>query len=98
MTCPPEIAEILLGILKDGFLRIRAAGWDGDAKTCAAIADPLHNLLALLQNYSVDLLRYYWDAERPSLLSQTLHKSLFEAQWEKLSPIVESQRKPALAK
>ena len=97
MTCPSEIAEILLDILRHGLLAIRAKGWDDDANGCALIADHLHNVPTLLHNFSTDLLKFYWEVERPSFLSQSpLASSLFEKQWQKLSGFIQGQ--PALAK
>jgi hypothetical protein len=90
MNCPPEIAEILLEILRLGLLRIRLMGWGGDSGRCAVEADHLHNLPALLTNFSPDLLRYYWEAERPGFLSQSENNSLggFEELWNRLAPFV----------
>ncbi len=36
MTCPPDIARILLQIIREGILAARAASWDGDVKRCEA--------------------------------------------------------------
>jgi hypothetical protein len=35
----------------------------------AVEADHIHNLPTLIENYSPELLRYYWDAERVSFMS-----------------------------
>jgi hypothetical protein len=69
MSCPPAIATILLEILQHGILRARAAGWSGDADRCAVETDHIHNLPALIEDYSPERLRYYWDAERVSFMS-----------------------------
>src|SRR5919108_6221424 len=83
MSCPPETAEVLLQILTVGTLRIRALGWAGDARRCAVEADHLHNLPALLRDYSDDRLRYYWEVERPAFISQSAGVNLtgFEGLW-----------------
>jgi hypothetical protein len=69
MNCPPAIATILLEMLHHGILCARAAGWSGDAERCAVEADHIHNLPELIENYSPERLRYYWDAERVSFMS-----------------------------
>lgn len=66
MSCPPDIAEVIVEILQTGLLRIRAQGWSGDSAACAGEADHLHNLPHLLSNYSPELLRYYWEVEKPA--------------------------------
>ena len=48
MVCPPEIAEILLGIIEWGLIDIRVLGWDGHADRCAVEEDHIHNLPRLL--------------------------------------------------
>jgi hypothetical protein len=91
MTCPPEIAAVLLDILGDGLLTCRAAGWAGRPERCAVEADHLHNLPALLADYSPDRLRYYWDVERPTFAERCPPESLprWETHWERLRPLVE---------
>ncbi len=91
MTCPPEIAAVLLDILGHGLLSCRAAGWGGDASRCADEADHLHNVPALLANYSPELLRYYWDVERPSFAARCDADALawWEPLWDRLRPFVE---------
>jgi len=49
-------------------LRVRDAGWSGDGELCAIEADHVHNLPALLLNFSPDLLSFYWNVERESFL------------------------------
>lgn len=89
MTCPPEIAEILVNILQIGLLRIRALGWSGNSAGCASEADHLHNLPALLRDYSPDLLRYYWEVEKPAYRSRgDGEPAAFEAAWERLHQLL----------
>jgi hypothetical protein len=92
MNCPPEIAEIIFEILRNGLLRIRLTGWRGDAHRCAVEADHLHNLPRLLTQFSADSLRYYWEVERPSFLNQTTNDFLpgFEELWNRLACFVEA--------
>jgi hypothetical protein len=66
MNCPQEITEVVAEILRSGLLQIRIAGWSGDSKLAATLADHLHNLPNLLSDFSEDLLTFYWEVERPS--------------------------------
>jgi hypothetical protein len=59
----------LLEILRHGIMCARAAGWSGEAEHCAVETDHIHNLPELIENYSPERLRYYWDTERVSFLS-----------------------------
>lgn len=70
MNCPPEIAEIILGLIQTALLRIRAQGWAGNSACCGAEADHVHNLPALLSNFSAELLQFYWEVERPAALRE----------------------------
>ena len=95
MSCPAEIAEIIAEIIQTGLLRIRSLGWSGDAGRCAIEADHIHNLPGLLTNYSPDLLKYYWEVERPSYLGQTPSDvACYERLWSRLSPHAERALKP----
>lgn len=102
MTCPPDVAEILLEIINRGILRARAAGWSNDAGRCGLEADHIHNLPALVQNWLPDLLRYYWEAEKPSFVQRAEAAKIsvqeFEPLWQKLRPHAENLAEPVLAK
>jgi hypothetical protein len=91
MTCPPEIAAVLLDMLGHGLLACRAAGWAGRPDRCAVEADHLHNVPALLADYSPDRLRFYWEVERPSFAACCAPEVLagWEACWDRLRPMVE---------
>jgi hypothetical protein len=93
MNCPPEVAEILLEILQNGLLRIRALGWGNNAARCAVEADHLHNLPGLLMHFSADGLRYYWEVERPAFVAQGDTTGLpgFQTPWDRLSALVPSE-------
>ncbi len=91
MTCPPELATILLDLIETAALRIRAAGWRGDAAACANEADHVHNLLALLRDYSIDRLQYYWSAEKPSYLASGGELRAFESIWADLHRWMEQE-------
>jgi hypothetical protein len=94
MTCPPEIARVVLEILGSSALHIRAAGWSGDADRCALLADHIHNLPDLLADYSPDKLHYYWRAEKPAF-EQAIGEQwrlAFQPLWEKLLPFVEDAK------
>jgi hypothetical protein len=88
MTCPDDIADILLEILKIGILRIRMEGWNKNPARCAIEADHLHNLPNLLAHFSEDLLRFYWEVERPSYIDQNSPESItqFSTLWDRLAP------------
>jgi hypothetical protein len=75
MKCPTEIAVIILEIVKIGILTIRATG-ASDAKQCFVEADHIHNLPALLKNYSPDCfdsIGMWKDLVTWSRVSQRLH-------------------------
>ena len=86
MTCPPEIARPIAEILKAAVLTIRAAGWSGQAARCAAEADHVHNLPALLLDYSSEALRYYLEVEAPAFARNAgpAGAALFEQWWAEL--------------
>jgi hypothetical protein len=91
MSCPDEIADILLEILKDGILRIRALGWSENPSRCAIEADHLHNLPELVAHFSPDLLRFYWEVSRPSFMKESTPAELveFSPLWDRLSAHVQ---------
>jgi hypothetical protein len=93
MHCPPEIANVLLEILRVGILQIRQAGWQGDSRRCAREADHLHNLPGLLADYSPELLATYYQVEVPAFRSQSTPAALvnFEPLWEQLVPYAAGQ-------
>jgi predicted RNase H-like HicB family nuclease len=90
MTCPPEIASILLQMMMMGFVRIRSLA--NDPARCLVLSDHLHNLPELVRNFSPSLLSYYWDVERPCFIRQAVEedRKTFEPFWEELRPLVES--------
>jgi hypothetical protein len=96
MSCPPEIAEIILKILRTGLLRIRSLAWSGQADRCAVEADHVHNLPDLLSDFSHEMLSYYWDVERPSYLAQIPEADLasWEGLWEELQPYANNVSRP----
>lgn len=91
MQCPLPVAEIVQEILHTGILRIRAAAWSGDTQRCAIEADHIHNLPALLKDYSDERLRYYWEVERPAFIEQSSGTAVAELErlWERLSSEVD---------
>src|SRR5438876_7838037 len=90
MTCPPDVARVVLQILEVAVLQIRARGWQGDGLRCAALADHVHNLPALLSNYSDELLKFYWEVERPSFMKRCAGAELtgYEPLWAELAELV----------
>jgi hypothetical protein len=97
MKCPPEVAEILLDILKWGILRIRQLSWSGNPDRWAVEADHIHNLPDLLGNYSAESLRFYWEVSRPTFIDQSSPAELarFETLWKHLQPYASSVAQPA---
>jgi hypothetical protein len=93
MNCPPELAEVIAQILQVGLLRIRALAWSADAGRCAAEADHLHNLPGLLQDYSLDRLTYYWEAERPAFVSDSKGEGLeeFTSLWNRMAAFLDAR-------
>ena len=91
MKCPQDVAEVLAEIIYWAVLRIRGSGFGGDARSCAVEADHVHNLPALIQNYSPDLLLYYWKMERPSFIRQVPEHRVFDEPWSKLESLVERE-------
>ena len=92
MSCPPEIAEIILEILQTGLLGIRALGWSGNSAGCASEADHLHNLPRLLSDFSPELLRYYWEVERPAYCSRGEgNPAAFASAWQRLQAQLERE-------
>jgi len=94
-SCPPEIARILLELLRWGILRIRALGWSGQADRCIVEADHLHNLPDLLAKYDPEQLLYYWDVERVCYIDATTREfaAAIEPLWQQLEPHVEAIRR-----
>lgn len=90
MTCPPDIARVIVQILQVAILRIRAGGWREDGARCAVEADHVHNLPALLIDYSDELLRFYWQVERPSFMKRCRPDDLvgYEPLWAELGELV----------
>jgi hypothetical protein len=93
MTCPPDVARVILQILQVAVLRIRTAGWAGDGARCAVEADHVHNLPALLIDYSDELLRFYQEVERPSFMKRCGPNDLmgYESLWAELAELVSAR-------
>jgi hypothetical protein len=92
MNFPPEVEHALLQILRFGILQARLAGWEGDAKLAAFEADHVHNLPQVLDQQSMEGLRYYYDVERPCYLERrSAGRSQFEPHWETLTEFLQHQ-------
>ncbi len=87
MFCPAPIASILLQILNIGLLRTRSSVRHPERATIEV--DHIHNLPQLIENYSEDLLSYYWNVERISFLEQSVEadRSVFEPLWDQLQSV-----------
>ncbi len=90
MNCPPDVARVLLDVLRLAALEIRARGWQGDAAGCAVAADHIHNLPTLLGEFSDDLLRFYWDVERPEFVRRSKGADLseYKSLWAELAELL----------
>ncbi len=90
MRCPDEISQVLLRILSTAILRIRHLGVQGCAEECEIEADHVHNLPALIQDYSPERLEYYWSIERVHYLKLKEGMSLgeFVPLWDELSVLM----------
>ncbi len=64
--CPRPLRQAFLDLLTWTLLHIRNE--PGDARLSLALADHVHNVPALLAGFRPDLLRYYWEVERPCFL------------------------------
>ena len=71
MNAPPIVQASLLTILKLGLLNIRREAWRKNSERCAIEADHLHNIPGLLEDFSIDLLKYYVDIEKPQYVRET---------------------------
>lgn len=107
MNCPDDIAPAIVELISTAMLRIRDAGWSGDAELGAIEADHVHNLPALLLNFSPDLLAFYWNVERESFLraykdyiarkGTAADFRAFEKAWQLLGLVVNHQSRDAAA-
>jgi hypothetical protein len=83
-----QLRRILLNLLKIGLLRIRAFAWDGRIEECAVEADHLHNLPHIASEMKMELVSFYYNAERPAFIKRATHIAAFEKDWEELGGIL----------
>lgn len=96
---PPQVREILASILHFGLMDIRGQAHAGNAARCHRQSDHLHNLPSLLNNYSPEMLDFYWSVTRATYIqdAQENELQLFAPLWEQLEPFVPSlQREKVL--
>ena len=93
MNAPPNVQASLLTILKLGLLNIRREAWRKNSERCAIEADHLHNIPGLLEDFSIDLLKYYVDIERPQYVRETNDQVLKEMRgaWSELADWLSKQ-------
>lgn len=85
------VRKSLLGILEVGLLRIRAFGTAGDADSCSAEADHLHNIPKLIDSVNLERISYYYNVERSAFLSSAkATTSAFEVHWTELKQFLDS--------
>ena len=86
MTPSTDTTRILLKILELATLRIRAAGWAGDARRCAIEADHIHDLPNLLMAPSASVLGFYCEVEKPAFESESRDagRATFRPLWDEL--------------
>jgi hypothetical protein len=96
MLCPTEIAEVVLPILQNGLLRLRASAWQGETDLCRVESDHIHNLPDLLADYHPEKLQYYWSVERPEYVRHVGADRLdgWEELWRRLGERIDQE--PAL--
>jgi len=73
-------------LLRNGLLLIREKAIT-DPAACEIEADHLHNLPTLLENHSLDLLRYYYNIERQDYLSRCRSEpaEVYMVSWQMIS-------------
>lgn len=96
MRCPSETESILLKIIAQALLRIRALGFtEGDANKCAIEADHVHNLPMLIENYSEGGIRYYLDVYRKEYIralgSDRDSPRWFQPLWDQLESLTKTK-------
>jgi hypothetical protein len=64
--CSEPLRRAFLDLLTLTLLHIRNE--PGDAMLSLALADHMHNVPALLAGFKSEMLRYYWEVERPCFL------------------------------
>lgn len=64
---PDDVQHAFVEILCHTLLSIRAAQ---DTELTFTLADHAHNIPHLLERYSPELFRFYWDTERPCFLQE----------------------------
>ena len=70
MKCPDEINQHLMNILKIGVLNIRSLIAKEQYGLCSIEANHIHNIPALIQDYSPELLIFYLDVEAQQYLRE----------------------------
>lgn len=96
MTCPFEIAEVLLDLIDLGIAASRRAASADDPAWSAREADHLYHLTHLLHDYNDELLRFYWDVKRVTYLRQLDRGRAisWELLWERLRPLARARLDP----
>jgi hypothetical protein len=93
MNTPPIVQASLLKILGFGLLNIRHHAELKNSERCAIEANHLHNIPGLLENFSIDLLKFYVDIEKPQYARETNDQVLAEIRsaWAELTDWLSKQ-------
>lgn len=70
MKIPPEVQASLLAIVEIGIVNIRSQCEGRRYDSCEAEANHIHNLPALVQNFSADKVAYYLEVELPQYVRE----------------------------
>jgi hypothetical protein len=95
MTREEDVSRLLLSILRNGILRIRAYATHEDTSPCFVEADHIHNLPDLIRSPRLDRLSYYFDFERPAFLKHARGTDVFESDWLRLGELISEIRAEA---
>lgn len=99
MNCPHEVSVIVLEMIQHGLDRIHESGRSEEHRRCVVEVNHIRNLPELLQDFSLDKLRFYWETERRAYLGQVapVESTGFESLWDHLAEWVEQSPETAVA-
>jgi hypothetical protein len=91
--CPEQVQIRLLAILQLGLLNIRSCAERQDHIRCGAEANHLHNIPALILDFSQDKLQFYMSIEVPQYLQDINNQASSEMRqlWKLLTDWMQEQ-------